>query len=168
MSRAAPSSVPDQLFRRETDRDVKRRINKQSLDVGADRIARTAHASLAFLEALRKATGAPLPLAWSSDSVPRHSVIEVYPAATLVAHGFKSSGYKKPEQVPERQRILSELGNVLALPRYQESMRNSADALDAAVCVLAGFDFMRGTCPAPADPERARKEGWIWVCSTTT
>ncbi len=159
--------VPDQLFRRETDRDVKRRINKQSLDVGADRIARTAHAALAFLAALRTATGLPLPLAWSSDSAPRHSVIEVYPAATLMAHGFKSSGYKKPEHVAERQGMLSELGNVLALPQDLDAMHNSADALDAAVCVLAGFDFMRGTCPAPADPERARKEGWIWVRSTT-
>ena len=160
--------VADQLFRRETDRDVKRRLNKQPLDVGADRIARTAHAALVFLEALRKATGAPLPMAWSPDGVKGHSVIEVYPAATLVARGFKASGYKKPEHIPERQEILTALGNVMELPEDPEPLLNSADALDAAVYVLAGFDFLCGACPAPADPERARKEGWIWVCSPST
>ncbi|MCB1698017.1 MAG: DUF429 domain-containing protein [Halioglobus sp.] len=88
--------------------------------------------------------------------------------ATLVARGFKASGYKKPEHVPERQGILTALGNVLELPQYLQPLLNSADALDAAVCVLAGFDFLSGACPAPADPERARKEGWIWVRSPST
>ncbi|PWH13747.1 MAG: hypothetical protein DDG60_09800 [Anaerolineae bacterium] len=36
----------DTLFRRETDRVVKRLVGRQPLDVGADRIARTAHAAL--------------------------------------------------------------------------------------------------------------------------
>ena len=62
--------------------------------------------------------------------------------ATLVARGFKASGYKKPEHVPERQGILTALGNVLELPQYLQPLLNSADALDAAVCVLAGFDFL--------------------------
>ena len=35
----------DDLFRRETDRTVKRETRKQPLDVGADRIARTAHSA---------------------------------------------------------------------------------------------------------------------------
>ena len=52
------------LFRRETDRDVKARLGKQSLDVGADRIARTAHAALGLLAALRERLGVPLPLVW--------------------------------------------------------------------------------------------------------
>jgi hypothetical protein len=40
---------PNNLFRRKTDQVVKREIGKLPLDVGADRIARTAHAALSFL-----------------------------------------------------------------------------------------------------------------------
>lgn len=35
------------------------------------------------------------------------------------------------------------------------------DVLDAALCVVAGADFLAGNVAAPPDPERARKEGWI-------
>jgi len=43
----APISVdPNQLFRRETDRDIHTRLGKQPLDVGANFIARTAKAAL--------------------------------------------------------------------------------------------------------------------------
>ena len=42
---------------------VRDRIGKQSLDVGADRIARTAHAALQLLHELRGRLGKPIPLA---------------------------------------------------------------------------------------------------------
>lgn len=51
------------LFRRETDRFIRATIGKQSLDVGADRIARTCHAALTILVELRELTGEPIPLA---------------------------------------------------------------------------------------------------------
>jgi len=35
--------------------------------------------------------------------------------------------------------------------------------LDAVLCVVAGLDFLAGAAPGPADPEAARREGWIWV-----
>jgi hypothetical protein len=35
---------PNEFLRRETDRSIHRRLGKRLLDVGADRIARTAHA----------------------------------------------------------------------------------------------------------------------------
>lgn len=73
-------------------------------------------------------------MAWSPDGVRGQSIIEVYPAATLVARGFKSTGYKKPEQVPKRQGILTALGSTLELPQDLQPLLNSADALDAAVC----------------------------------
>ena len=40
------------LFRRETDREIKRRLGRQPLDVGADRIARTGHRALEILSKL--------------------------------------------------------------------------------------------------------------------
>jgi hypothetical protein len=38
------------------------------------------------------------------------------------------------------------------------------DMLDAAVCVLAGADFLRSTCVPPerAQVATAMSEGWIW------
>jgi len=41
-------------------------------------------------------------------------------------------------------------------------LEKNDDALDAAICVLAGADFLRGEAAEPPDIETARKEGWIW------
>ena len=38
-------------------------------------------------------------------------------------------------------------------------MSESADALDAAVCILAGADFVRGSVQAPEDTALAMREG---------
>src|SRR6266498_353551 len=57
------------FFRRMTDKRVKRHLNRQPLDVGADRIARTALAALTMLDALRKSTHVAVPLAWSTDDL---------------------------------------------------------------------------------------------------
>ncbi len=75
----------DQLFRRTTDGFVWKRIGKRPLDVGADRIARTAHAALRLLDQLRQRIASPIPLAWQPD-IGGIAAIEVYPAATLMAH----------------------------------------------------------------------------------
>ena len=55
---------PNTLFRRETDRHIWQRTGKLPLDVGADRIARTAHAALSLLTELRQITQELIPLAW--------------------------------------------------------------------------------------------------------
>lgn len=88
----------DELFTRETDRQIERRLNKKPLAVGADRIARTAHAALDFLSELSGELGLDtLPLAWSPSDVGASapSVIEVYPAATLLTHGVSTGSYRK-------------------------------------------------------------------------
>jgi len=158
-----PASAND-LFRREADREVKRRLNKQPLDVGADRIARTAWAALDFLTQLRKLSGLALPLAWSAHPPPPGaSVIEVYPAATLVAHGLRASGYKQAGDYAWRREIIHGLGKLLGLPGERQAMETDADALDATICMLAGVDFLQGHCPPPTDMALARQEGWIWV-----
>jgi hypothetical protein len=49
----------------------------------------------------------------------------------------------------------------------EPAIRQAAIAIDhvfdAAICVLAGFDFIGGCCPKPPDAQLAAKEGWIWV-----
>lgn len=156
---------PNELFRRETDRVVKRMVGKTSLDVGADRIARTAHAALRLLSELRAHTGEVVPLAWD-PAVEGTMAIEVYPAATLAARSFVHRGYKgDPERSPAARRGLVEaLRDEVGFTLDVERLIACDDILDAAVCVLAGADFLRGECVAPTDAELtvAQGEGWIW------
>ena len=145
---------PDILFSRYTDREVRRRLKKKPLEVGANLIARTAHAALRFLGQLREETELAIPLAWNPDTVTETRAIEVYPRATLEAMGIKY-----------RQR-LSAIGEIdcLAVDVAGENLA-SEHGLDAVVCVLAAVDFMTGKCPAPTGREKAvaDREGWIWV-----
>ena len=151
------------LFRRETDRFVKCVVDKQSLDVGADRIARTALAALKYLNQISEATGQDIPLAWSAELDSGLSAIEVYPAATLKQAGFLSKGYKKPGHRAERKEIFDALRGHVKFETETSVVINDDDVLDAAICVLAGGHFLMNECMRPANIELARKEGWIWV-----
>jgi hypothetical protein len=42
-------------------------------------------------------------------------------------------------------------------------MAANADALDAAVCVVAAGDFLAGSTMPPEDLALAPREGWIWA-----
>jgi len=162
------SASADEMFRRSTDRFIKAKLGKTPLDVGADRIARTAYAALLLLEDLRQRLRRPVDLAWQ---VPCSGIgaVEVYPAATLLAHGFRSFGYKKPEQAAQRREMIEQLQAVLQLPKDRVVLvERSADALDAVVCVLAGKDFLDGQAMAPKDLVLAGREGWIWVRAPRT
>jgi predicted RNase H-like nuclease len=132
---------PDQLFSRHTDRAIRERVGKTPLEVGADRIARTAVAALDLLAAIAKRVGTPIPLAWTADFAGPGAAIEVYPAGTLRAMGLRATGYKND---PERR---AELARTLGR-------------------VLAAADFLTGRAPGPDDAERAAREGWIWVRET--
>jgi len=156
---------PNQLFRRETDRFIKKIINKQPLDVGADRIARTAHAALKLIDDLRERTGEVIPLAWDSNLDANISVIEVYPAATLAVAGLRSTGYKAKEKLDERREILCGLQRFAEINVSKSMIENDDDILDAIVCVIAGYDFITGLCVGPEKLDLAKKEGWIWVRS---
>jgi hypothetical protein len=57
----------------------------------------------------------PIPLAWTPANVSRVAAIEVYPAATLVAHRICSSGYKKRDQTEERRQIVAALRSRLRI-----------------------------------------------------
>jgi predicted RNase H-like nuclease len=156
-------SVPaNEMFRRDSDRFIQREIGKTPLDVGADRIARTAHAALRILAEVRQLTQRPIPLLWNPDSLNGVAAIEVYPAATLTVHAFRSNGYKGASQSAEREEIINSLRNVLALPDDTSRMISYADALDAVVCILAAKDFLEGKAMPPLDAAVAAREGWIW------
>jgi predicted RNase H-like nuclease len=155
--------VPNQLFRRATDRFIKQVVGKQPLDVGADRIARTAHAALHLLADIQARTGRSISLAWEPGITKGIFAVEVYPAATLIAHGIHSAGYKRKGSQDVREELVRHLGRRLDLPADTSLLAEQDDALDAVICVLAGADFLSGQVYYPPDIHQARKEGWIWV-----
>jgi hypothetical protein len=156
------SDTANMMFRRAIDRFIRLKIGKQSLDVGADRIARTAFAALGLLESVRKSTALPIPLAWDPlfDAV---AAIEVYPSATLRAHGLSTAEYKAPTGRARRAEIVQAVSTHLNFQLSGEECIGNADVLDATLCLLAGADFLLGHAFKPSDPARARREGWIWV-----
>jgi len=154
---------PNQVFRRGSDRFVASLVGKTPLDVGADRIARTAHWTLSLLESLRIRVDQSIPLAWETPPEATVSAIEVYPAATLRAHGLSLKGYKAREGLEERRRLLPAILRRLQVESDTDYLVRVPDAFDAAVCVLAALDFLEGRAVAPDDPELSREEGWIWV-----
>jgi predicted RNase H-like nuclease len=155
------STEPNLMFRRETDRFIHAKLRKTPLEIGADRIARTAHSALRLLGIVRRSMSAEIPLAWSQDW-DGTAAIEVYPAATLLAHKMTAVGYKKREQTVAREGIIKSLRSQLTLPESCQVISENADALDAAICILAGADFVRGSVQAPEDSVLATREGWIW------
>lgn len=157
------------IFTRETDRVIRTRTGKKPMDVGAERIARTAAAALRLLAELRTATGRPIPLAWTPGSLPETAAIEVYPAATLKVRGLPSSGYKRDGGAAVRQELADVLRGLFAIdPDSVARMLVHDDALDAGLCCLAGLDFLHGDVIPPEDPQLAQIEGWIWVKTPPT
>jgi len=154
---------PNHLFRRHTDAFIKQRLGKLPLDVGADHIARTAQAALALLGKLRERSGEPIPLAWQVVYPARVAVLEVYPAGTLSAAGVRSSGYKEPGKTAERREIITWLATQMAGVGEQPLLADNADVLDAAICLVAGSDFLSGRVMQPPPGTPVEKEGWIWV-----
>jgi predicted nuclease with RNAse H fold len=158
----ALDAEPDRFFRRECDRWVKRVIGQQPLDVGADRIARTAHAALSLLNEVRRITRLEIPLVWSKD-FEGVGCIEVYPAATLKAYGAVCRGYKRSEAAKRvREDLVRRFASSMADVVQRQALA-SDHVFDAAICTVAGFDFLADTCLKTRDEALAGREGWIWV-----
>ena len=156
----------NELFRRRTDDVVASALGKRPLDVGADRIARTAHTALALLKRLRQAMQMEIPLAWEPGELSDVAAIEVYPAGTLVSRELPSAGYKGAgsEQASIRRALCKGIAAEVALPRGAKRAAMESDhVLDAVLCCVAGCDFIRGNVMSPDDLDQARREGWIWV-----
>jgi len=147
-------SEANQMFRRVTDMAIKERLNKQPLEVGANLIARTAVAALSMLDEIRRTTKRPIPLAWAPMETERWRAIEVYPAATRIAHG-----------APDIGGSLEGLEKLLDCSEVLTTLIQSKDTVDAAVCALAAADFIRGRAIQPSDHKTALVEGWIWAPS---
>jgi hypothetical protein len=166
---APVTATADAMFRRHTDRMVAARLGKTPLDIGADRIARTAHAALDQLTALASSLGRQrVPLLWRPDRLRGVAAVEVYPAGLLVAAGSSiTTGYKPAAARTARSRLLADITRELDLgPAVHEAAIDDADRLDAVLCVLAGWDVVRGLAPGPArgrERSVAGREGWIWV-----
>lgn len=164
VSHRAGGRIPGEantLFRRRTDAYIKDKLDRQSLDVGADRIARTAHSALRLLNDLAERLSTQIPLAWGPQ-IGRLAAIEVYPAATLAGYGIPARAYKDADAEPARRAIVQRLEHLVSMRCASEILLRDADALDSVVCALAGADFLRGEAQPPDDPTLAAKEGWIW------
>lgn len=160
----APLSIdPNLLFRRETDRVIRQEAGKQSLDVGAVRIARTALAALDLIQSLRINLNKPINLLFEPPKCNEIGVIEVYPAATLKLYGLQRVGYKKAAAQSVRREIIADLRKMIELPAEQNLLEDDVDTLDAVLCVLAGVDFLKGEVIFPEEMTLARKEGWTWI-----
>lgn len=156
----------NQLFRRHTDDAIHAALKKRPLDVGADRIARTALAALRLLGDVREDLNQPIPLCWAPGKLRRTEAIEVYPAATLKVRGFVHTGYKgsDPKARSARVSIARKLSDEFKIDSAAiKQGRGSDHLLDAVVCVAAGFDFLDGKCLKPENQSKVEREGWIWV-----
>lgn len=111
---------------------------------------------------------ADLPLLWDATTPRKPGVIEVYPAATLLARGLSPKNYKSrevEERVPARRKIVESLRAEIAIDEEKERKMLASDhVLDAVLCCVAAADFLAGNVvrPSPPELELAESEGWIW------
>ena len=124
-------ATANNLFRRRTDIFIRSLTGKQSLDVGADRIARTAYMALQLLDELRARTSRAIPLAWKVTDAVDIAAIEVYPAATLKQLRVNARDYKK---APQSARFKSTYVSTIIIggcanDRRMRSMRSFAFSL---------------------------------------
>lgn len=141
---------PNELFRRLTDRDIHRRLKKTPLDVGADRIARTAHRTLARLArvgaAAARAAAAPhgelrrtivpeardiaVPLTRTelvhigvhtpTTSRPPVFLLETYPAGWFASERIDTRGYRPPAARERRSALWEKIVTVTGQARFPE------------------------------------------------
>lgn len=76
--------------------------------------------------------------------------------------GHAHDGYKKSVNV--RREIASMLEK--RVTGIAQRALEPVDAFDAALCVLAGLDFLEGKAWPPTDQADVLKEGWIWFKRT--
>jgi len=164
----SPLLSDDRMFSRATDLDIRTRFGKRPLEVGADRIARTARAALRVLGELEQRRNKAVALGWKPGPPEGVQALEVYPAATLAAYRVASKGYR---QLPAaRKKVLRALASQLILPKdLDRTLAANPHALDAVLCVLAAADYLRGLAAPPTIEQTmlSRREGWIWVKAPT-
>ncbi len=151
------------LFNRETEIFIKKVIGKKPLEIGADRIARTTKWTLDLLDELRNKLNYDIPLSWNYNEILPASVIEVYPAATLLSRCIDSKGYKSNENTKKRIELLKKLESFMRIEDDRKKITETSHTLDSVICVLAASDFLRGDCIPPPEELSVVKEGWVWI-----
>jgi predicted RNase H-like nuclease len=158
-----PIEIPrDHLFMRGTDLYVRGVTGITPFSVGADRIARTAHAALCLLRDLRTNTGGEIPLVWH-PGFSGVGAIEVYPAATIrrmFGPRCKCFTVGKPPRpgIPDLAKLEPWMDfDLPAKPFWKQH------EVDAALCVLTAHHFLTGAAIPPVDLETAKRESWIWL-----
>ena len=160
----SPILSDDRMFSRETDLEIRQRFRKRPLEVGADRIARTARAALRLLAELEARRNKAVPLAWQPGIVDGVCAIEVYPAATLRSRSIPTKGYRL--QPKARRSVVQALAKeFVELPPLVQKMAANPHLLDALICLVAAADFAMGNVRPPPTEQHmtARREGWIWA-----
>lgn len=154
----------DVLFRRQTDRELRKALGRWPPDVGS--IARTGLAALELLAEIRSLSERRVDLAWKQGA--DSGAIEVYPAATLLARGLSGAGYKAKTSSGRKARseLLQRLSAELTLEVTEALLIEDPNQFDALLCVLAAADFARGLCVEPSDRPLAKREGFIWFRSS--
>ena len=151
------------MFNRSSDLVVWCVLGKKPMEVGANWLARTAHAALRTLNAVREHV--PVEMGWTPGAVRGRQALEVYPGATLVARGLSARGYKTAEATGRRSDILDTLGVDIA-PEARATAIATDHALDAVLCCVAAADYACGAVLTPASAgvsaATAGHEGWIW------
>ncbi len=159
---------PNLLFRRYTDIFLHKQLGKMPLEIGAERIARTALQALKIIHKVSTLLNKKIPLAWNPKGLDHSSAIEVYPAGTLLAHGIPIRGYKNdlPEG-PCKLPVIEFTKKYVQNSAHRKLISHDTDLLDAVLCCIAGKDFLQSNCILPPDEkqEQVKKEGWIWFYS---
>jgi len=155
----SPAGWRRRLAYRETDRFVRDRTGLNPLSVASDRIALTAMRAAGLLSRMA-ADGQPV------DRLGAGRVVEVYPAASLKRWNLQHRGYKRRENQPNLQKLVSSLQEMapwLDLGSYESRCCESDDAFDAVIAALASRAAAVGRTDPPHahQQERARTEGWI-------
>jgi hypothetical protein len=73
-------------------------------------------------------------------------------------HRIRLISYKKPAQTNARREIVAALRTKLTISETVPDLATSADLVDAAVCVLAGADFLSGRAMNPKDRGLAERK----------
>lgn len=155
--RQPPTVASDDFQLRVTDRIILQRLRKRPLSVSTDKLGVMAHRATNLLRSFTTCDVLPL---WSEGN--RTVVIEVYPAATLIALEIDPRGYKK--EGAHRRRILHELADVhVANAQDVQSCIDNDDALDAVICALTASLYLNDDLIGPPDDDIVRREGWIFA-----
>lgn len=133
---------------------------RRPLSVSADQIAHVAFRCAGLLADL------------SVDDRVDGWAVEAYPAAALTIWGLRPRGYKRAENRPVREIMVTELDSAapwLELGDHAQAMIDDDDIFDAVITALIARAAALGRThhPSPEDRSIAVREGWIHVPSCT-